>query len=93
MFEADAKFACTLWAVMDVSPVLLYQLSLVDHTDAPRDVWRVRMRHLYHLLPPATLLEASLRVSPENGKPRLSAAVRFEEAVLQWLNKRGQWIV
>jgi hypothetical protein len=93
VFRTERKFACKLWAAYDPPPTVLYQLSLVDATEAPLDVWRTRMQRLYALIDPVSLFKASLSVAPETGKPRLPDAVRFEEALLYWLDAHGQWII
>jgi hypothetical protein len=94
VFKTEAKFACKLWAAYDPSPTVLYQLSLVDLTEeAPLELWKARMVRLYALIDPVSLFKASLTVAPENGKPRLPDAVRFEEALLYWLNAQGNWII
>ena len=93
MFGVQRRFACRLWGALDVSAALLYQIGICDPSEAPRDVWQARMRHFRDLLAPSALLEASLKVAPETGKPRCADAVKFEEGVLFMLDARGHWLV
>jgi hypothetical protein len=91
MFSTHQKFACRLWRHYDASPILLWQLGLCDVREKNYAAWVARVQHLSRLLTPATLLAASLAVSPENGKTRLREATVFEERVLQILDHSGQW--
>jgi hypothetical protein len=91
VFRVDQRFACRLWAELDVSPTLLYQISLCDSSEAPVEVWRARMNRLRQLVLPEDLMAASVRVSAENGRPRMPSAVKFEDELLKLLDRNGGW--
>jgi hypothetical protein len=54
------------------------------------EVWETRVRHLAALLPPNWLLQASTRLAKE-GRTRSEEHVRFEERVLELLDRNGRW--
>jgi hypothetical protein len=91
-FGVQKPFACKLWRCIDATPTMLYQLGLLDMDAASREVSISRLRHLGELLLPSTLVEASARVYPEDGRRRNPEALAFEEAVLQATDKHGAWI-
>ena len=85
-------FAHRLWKRYPVSRTLMWQLGLFEHSPASSpDTWTSRAKHLGELLPPAWLLQTSLRMEPETGRPRAREHIAFEEAVLQALDRDGQW--
>jgi hypothetical protein len=90
-FNVTERFASKLWKNLDATPILLYQLSLLDTHDVSPQVSTSRMRRLGELLLPSMLIEASVRVHPENGRARASEALKFEEGVLASTDKHGAW--
>jgi hypothetical protein len=90
-FVEDEKFACKLWSELDATPTLLFQISICDHSEASIELWRARMRHLRGILHPQALLDASLRVAPETGRPRMPSAIHFEDELLSLLDRDGGW--
>jgi hypothetical protein len=91
VFGTSEKFACRLWRYYDASPTFLFQIGLYDAHTKNRDLLISRARHLTELMPGASLLAASLILSPENAKARAPDCIRFEEAVLQSLDCDGRW--
>jgi hypothetical protein len=92
MWGVEPKYAAKIWAALDVSPALLYQIGICDTYDAGREVWQGRMRHFRDLLDPCALMRTSLTLSPEDGRPRHADAIRLEEGVLYMLDKHGRWL-
>jgi hypothetical protein len=70
---------------------LLWQLGRIDDLDGQRDAWVQRCKHLSETLTPQMLLDASLRVSPEQGRRRDPECIKFEQSVLDALTKEGTW--
>jgi hypothetical protein len=90
-FNTSERFACRLWRYVDASPTMLFQLSLCDTTDVPRQTWLARLVRLSELLSPAMLIEASVRLHPENGRPRPREHITFEAVVLAFTDQHGAW--
>jgi hypothetical protein len=91
LFSTTDRYAGKLWQHYSDSPLLLWQLALVDTPGESREAWVIRVRRLTELITPASLVEASLAVSPENGRGRLREAVCFEAQVLRMLDSQGRW--
>jgi hypothetical protein len=89
-FQMPRKFAVKLWPCVEATSMLLWQMSLCDSMPADTAVWLSRVKRLSEVLTPTMLLQASLRLSPE-GKRRDAQCVQFEEAVLQALDRSGNW--
>jgi hypothetical protein len=62
--------------------------GLVDNT--PDDVIRQRIAHGQHLLPPAHLLAACQRLSPE-GPNRRRDVIDLEQQLLDLMDAAGHW--
>jgi hypothetical protein len=90
LFETDDGFAVRLWQVFPKSQGLVFQLLLCAERSGPVGD---RVRHLAQdMLPPLWLINASLRLSPEQtGKPRLKECTKFEERVLELVGHDGRW--
>jgi hypothetical protein len=91
VFNTSERFDCQLWKHYDASATFLFQLGLCDAHAASRDLLVARVRRLSELMPGSKLLQASLAVSPETGRPRHKDAVDFEEMVLRSLDCDGRW--
>jgi len=92
MFGTSATLASKLWKAFDVSALLFFQISQCDRPgNVPHEVLMGRFDSLCQLVTPAALLEASLLVSPETGRPRSRESIRFEQAVLLRTDACGRW--
>jgi hypothetical protein len=91
MFGMSERFAGQLWRHFDASPTVLWQLGLCAHVPESLEAWTARVRHLNGLMTPTSLLEASQRLSPENGRRRDTEVLIFEARVLQQLDHQGNW--
>jgi hypothetical protein len=91
LYRTSRPFAAKLWRVYPASPTLIYQLGLCAHMPESLEAWLSRVRHLSALMTPGSLLAASERLSPANGRRRDPEAVAFDEEVLQRLDHAGRW--
>jgi len=91
MFGASEKLAARLWREYTPPPLVLWQLGLCTSTPDDAQRWHEHLRRLGELVPPRTILALSLALAPEAGRPRAVDVVRFEEAVLNNVDRKGQW--
>jgi hypothetical protein len=90
MFGASEPLAVALWQAYPVSATTLFQLRLCDEPAPSPEASRARVCRLGTLIPPATLIALSLRLSPE-GQKRKPDMVAFEEMVLAYSDRHGHW--
>jgi hypothetical protein len=90
MLCTSTKFARRLWNAMAPSPMVLWQLSLVDSLPADTAVWYSRVRRLGDVLTPAMLMAASLALAPE-GPRRDPENIAFENRLLAATDREGKW--
>jgi hypothetical protein len=92
LFDASNKLACKLWKAYDVTPLLLYQLSLCDGHETNRMTLVARLQRLADSLTPQSLIACSLLLAPESGRVRPKEHVAFEEQVLLATDRHGRWV-
>ena len=92
LFGCSDRMAHDLWKAFDVTSVLLFQLAQCGDPDVNDEAIIVaRFERLSALIPPRSLLKASLQLAPETTRVRARQNVIFEEKVMRKTDHTGHW--
>jgi len=92
MFGATDTLATKMWKAYRASPTLLYQMSQCDRPgNADHTTLMRRFDRLATMIPPASLIAASVQVAPEGTHSRPREHVAFEERVLRRTDAGVRW--
>ena len=92
IFGCTDRLSHDLWRVYPVTSTLLFQLARCGDLDVNDEAIIVaRFERLSELVTPSALIESSLQIAPETGKPRSRQHVAFEEKVMRKTDACGRW--
>jgi hypothetical protein len=90
IFGGTRRVAVQLWPLIPCSALLLWQLDQIGAIPASHRACGERMRRLSEVLSPQTLLDATLRLSPE-GRKRDPDVHKLEQSILDAIDREGHW--